>query len=43
VKAGRTVLFLESSVFNGEGKLAALATSSVLVFQLPPSEHTRAE
>jgi uncharacterized protein (TIGR00369 family) len=43
VKAGRTVIFLESSVFNAEGKLAALATSSVLAFQLPPREHTRAE
>ncbi len=43
VKVGRTVIFLESSVFNAEGKLAALATSSVLAFQLPPREHTRAE
>jgi uncharacterized protein (TIGR00369 family) len=43
VKAGRTVLFMESSVFTAEGKLAALATSSMLAFQLPPSEHTRAE
>jgi uncharacterized protein (TIGR00369 family) len=43
VQAGRTVLFLEASVTNEEGKLAALATSSVLAFQLPPREHTRAE
>ena len=43
VKAGRTVLFLESTVLNAEGKVAAVATSSVLAFQLPPREHTRAE
>jgi uncharacterized protein (TIGR00369 family) len=43
VQAGKTVLFLEASVTNEEGKLAALATSSVLAFQLPPREHTRAE
>jgi uncharacterized protein (TIGR00369 family) len=42
-QAGKTVLFLEASVTNEEGKLAALATSSVLAFQLPPREHTRAE
>jgi uncharacterized protein (TIGR00369 family) len=43
VQAGKTVLFLEASVTNEDGKLAALATSSVLAFQLPPREHTRAE
>ena len=43
VQQGRTVLFLEASVTNEDGKLAALATSSVLAFQLPPREHTRAE
>ena len=43
IKAGRTVLFLESTVLNAEGKVAALASSSVLAFQLPPREHTRAE
>jgi uncharacterized protein (TIGR00369 family) len=43
VKAGKTVIFLESTVHNPEGKVAARATSSVLAFQLPPSEHTRAE
>ena len=43
VKAGRTVIFLESTILNAEGKVAAVATSSVLAFELPPSEHTRAE
>ena len=43
VQAGKTVLFLEASVTNEDGKLAAQATSSVLAFQLPPREHTRAE
>ena len=43
VKVGRTVLFLESTVLNAEGKVAAVASSSVLAFQLPPREHTRAE
>ena len=43
VQQGKTVLFLEASVTNEDGKLAALATSSVLAFQLPPREHTRAE
>ena len=43
VKAGKTVLFLESTVRNAEGKVAAVASSSVLAFQLPPREHTRAE
>ena len=43
IRAGKTVIFLESTVHNAEGKLAAKATSSVLAFQLPPSEHTRAE
>jgi uncharacterized protein (TIGR00369 family) len=43
VQAGKSVLFLSASVTNEEGKLAALATSSVLAFQLPPREHTRAE
>jgi len=43
VKAGKTVLFLESTVLNAQGKVAAVATSSVLAFQLPPREHTRAE
>src|ERR1700730_4024265 len=43
VKAGRTVIFLESTVLNAEGKVAAVATSSVLVFQMPPREHPRAE
>ena len=43
VQAGKTVLFLEASVTNEDGKLAALATSSVLAFRQPPREHTRAE
>ena len=43
IRARKTVIFLESTVHNAEGKLAAKATSSVLAFQLPPSEHTRAE
>jgi len=43
IKAGKTVIFLESTVLNAEGKVAARATSSVLAFQLPPREHTRAE
>jgi uncharacterized protein (TIGR00369 family) len=43
VKAGKTVIFLESTVLNSEGKIAARATSSVLTFQQPPREHTRAE
>ena len=43
VQAGKTVLFLEASVTNEDGKLAAQATSSVLAFQLPAREHTRAE
>jgi uncharacterized protein (TIGR00369 family) len=43
IRAGKTVIFLESTVLNAEGKVAAKATSSVLAFQLPPSEHTRAE
>jgi len=43
VQAGKTVLFLEASVTNEDGKLAALATSSVLAFRQPAREHTRAE
>ena len=42
VKAGRTVLFLEATVTNAEGKVAAIATSSVLAFELPPREPARA-
>ena len=42
IKAGRTVLFLEATVTNAEGKVAAVASSSVLAFQLPPREHSRA-
>jgi len=43
IKAGKTVIFLESTVHNSDGKVAARATSSVLAFELPPREHTRAE
>jgi uncharacterized protein (TIGR00369 family) len=43
IKAGKTVIFVESTVLNAEGKVAAKATSSVLAFQLPAREHTRAE
>ena len=42
VQAGKTVIFLEAEVKNEEGKLAALATSTVLAFQLPPEEPVRA-
>ncbi|TMC10010.1 MAG: PaaI family thioesterase [Chloroflexi bacterium] len=42
VQAGKTVIFLEAEVKNEEGKLAALATSTVLAFQLPPQEPVRA-
>jgi uncharacterized protein (TIGR00369 family) len=43
VRAGRTVIFLEATVLNAEGKVAAVASSSVLAFQLPPRENTRAQ
>ncbi len=43
VRAGRTVIFLEATVLNAEGKVAAVASSSVLAFQLPPREYTRAQ
>jgi uncharacterized protein (TIGR00369 family) len=43
IKAGKTVIFLESTVLNAEGKVAAVASSSVLAFRLPEQEHTRAE
>jgi uncharacterized protein (TIGR00369 family) len=42
VQAGKTVIFLEAEVTNEHGKLAALATSSVLAFPLPPLEPVRA-
>jgi len=42
VQAGKTVIFLEAEVKNEDGKLAALATSTVLAFQLPPQEPVRA-
>ena len=42
VRAGRTVIFTEATVFNAEGKVAARATSSVLAFRLPPREPARA-
>jgi uncharacterized protein (TIGR00369 family) len=35
VRAGRTVLFTEATVFNPEGKTAAIASSSVLAFEMP--------
>jgi uncharacterized protein (TIGR00369 family) len=43
VRAGRTVIFLEATVLNADGKVAAVASSSVLAFQLPPREYTRAQ
>jgi hypothetical protein len=36
------VIFLEAEVKNEDGKLAALATSTVLAFQLPVEEPVRA-
>jgi len=42
VQAGKTVIFLEAEVKNEDGKLAALATSTVLAFQLPPQDPVRA-
>ena len=42
VQAGKTVIFLEAEVKNEDGKLAALATSTVLAFQLPVEEPVRA-
>jgi uncharacterized protein (TIGR00369 family) len=42
VRAGKTVIFTEATVYNAEGKVAAKATSSVLAFQLPEREPARA-
>ena len=42
VQAGKSLIFLEAEVKNADGKLAALATSTVLAFQLPAQEPVRA-
>jgi uncharacterized protein (TIGR00369 family) len=42
VQAGKTVIFLEAEVTNENGKLAAIATSSVLAFQQSPQDPVRA-
>ncbi|GHD20737.1 PaaI family thioesterase [Tianweitania populi] len=43
VSRGRRVVFAEAALVDGAGRLCATATSTLLVFSLPPVEPPRAE